>query len=155
MGSVPTPAQCHQCSQFMAQSEAQLGFAGEAAADQEVGIFPQLLGETLPRGCQGKCQRGDAAGTARCLQVVGLSLSLFSAFSWTPQSFPGLSVRPLPHRGGRSLIPRCQGRVVPAQFPRLASSGAALFPLCRAAPDRAQCRKSSVWFILIAPSRLL
>lgn len=47
------------------QPDAQLGFAGEAAADEEVGLFPQLLGETLPRGCQGKCQRGDGAGSAR------------------------------------------------------------------------------------------
>lgn len=110
----------------LSQSDAQLGPAGEAAADEEVRLFPQLLSEALPRGCQGKCQTGDGAGTA---SWVGLSLSLFSAFSSRPQSFPGPSARPLPHRGGGSLLPWC--RVIPALFPRLglASSFPALFLL--------------------------
>lgn len=164
LGSVPTPAQCHQCPQFTPQSDAQLGFAGEAPADEEVGIFPQLLGETLPRGCQGKCQGGDGAGSARWLQVVGLSLSLFSAFSWRSQSFPGTSVRLLPPGGGGSLIPWLQvsGQGAPSPVPKagLASSDPALFPLCRA-DSGAECSGSApvqencVWFILIAFSRLL
>lgn len=109
---------CPQCPQCTTQSDAQLGFAGEAAADEEVGLFPQLLGETLPRGCQGKCQTGDGAGSASGLQVVRLSLSLVS---WRPQSFPGISVRLLPHRGGGSPIPwlRVSGQGSPSPVLRV------------------------------------
>lgn len=43
------------------QSDTQPGSAGAAAADEEVGLFPQLIGKALSRGCEGECRGGDGA----------------------------------------------------------------------------------------------
>lgn len=48
-GTVPVPTWEKRCSPCPSQADTQLGFAGALAADEEVGLFSQLVSKALPR----------------------------------------------------------------------------------------------------------